>query len=181
MENLFLFIPSIVHQDWTNFYLRCGIVALLWFGVTIACIIDLRSSIKKNRAIFGTKVRSSGLRKTWKKMTEYFAFLGFGFIMDFGLSSFMLIDDIFPILRVLIVPWASVAMFIAIMWTEVKSYFENVNATKSGVVIDQGIFDILNVAIKTLGPEKLRDFADQLTETFKKTNTKQNNDGPVQK
>lgn len=86
MKNLFLFIQSLLTENYESLRFYLGIVIITWLFVAIAIIIDLISGVRKAKER-GELRTSYGFKQTVNKVVLYYAFMLFAFMFD-GIGMF---------------------------------------------------------------------------------------------
>lgn len=78
---MYLFIQSLLEENYTELHLKLAIVLFMWLFVTIAMSADLIAGWRKAKE--RGEVRSSyGLRRTVNKAVMYYALMLFAFMFD---------------------------------------------------------------------------------------------------
>lgn len=160
-----LFIQSLLDKNYDLLLVKLGIVVLFWVLILVASLIDLRFAIRTSRALGNFKTNSWGLRKTGRKIVEYWTLMLLALFVDVGLSCFVLVKDILPILSIFQIPWISIGLFISILVTEIISVKEKIEIRKGATVIPQHTVDLIVNIVKKLGDngqDKLSALADLL-------------------
>lgn len=115
-----LFINSIIENDWSRFKSLSLVLAIFYFCVLLAILVDLAAGIEKARR--NEEIRTSyGLRKTICKIRDYFS-----------------VQMLFTIADIVGSVWFKLPFFtaigtIAIVFIEAKSVYENKKDLSKGV------------------------------------------------
>src|SRR5574344_1947467 len=157
-----LFIPALFAHDYIGLTFRSMVVLSFWFFIVVACFIDLYFGIQKSKKLADFKTNSYGLRETIKKIMQYWAFMTFALMLDFGLSGLLLIKDQYPVLKLFEIPIVSFLVFVFVVATEYFSVKENIEAVKKGAVISPRTMKTLFKLIKALGTDKMNDLLEAL-------------------
>lgn len=166
-----LFIPSLFEHDYVMFFVKTGIMVSLWIFVMIACFIDLRTGIKATKASGSFKTHSFGLRRTGRKIREYWTLMLLALFIDFALSSLALMKHIFPWLAIFQLPFVSMGLFIGVMITEIISVKENIEKAKGAQIIPPQTVELMSNIMSALGDngeQKLSALAQLLKESVNK-------------
>src|SRR5215510_7354603 len=110
----FLFIPSILNEDWSHFNALLTVLAVLYACVFVSVLIDLYFGVKRAKRLNIART-SFGYRRTITKLISYF-----------GLMLMLSIADVAASV-VLKMPYFTVIGAIGIVIVEAKSVFENIH------------------------------------------------------
>ena len=115
-----LFIPSIINENWSQFYALLTVLAVLYACVFASVLIDLFFGVKRagRQKIART---SFGYRRTITKLTSYFGLLLMLSIADVAASV------------VLKMPYFTVIGAIGIIIVEAKSVYENIHKEEKNI------------------------------------------------
>lgn len=139
-----------------------GIVVIFMCFVlaTIAVLIDLYTGIKAAKKT-GEPIRSHILRKTIKKITDYYIVIVFGVLID-------MLGLCFPWY---IIPYAAIIATLAVIIIEGHSVFENLARAKSKAAqVDDVIESVLPILQKIVDSKTLKTAAKVYEEILKGTN-----------
>ena len=117
---MLLFIPSIVNEDWSHFYMLLAILAVLYACVFASVLIDLFFGVKRARRLKIART-SFGYRRTITKLTSYF-----------GLMLMLSIADVAASV-IFKMPYFTVSGAIGIVIVEAKSVYENLKQEEKSV------------------------------------------------
>lgn len=157
-----LMIPALLEQNYEQVVIKMMILCVFFVLIIIATLIDLRTAISASKRRGCFKTRSYGLRKTGRKLLEYWALMLMASIVDFGLSAFGLVAGAVPFLKLFSVPIVSVGVFAGIVITEGLSVKENMEVSKGADIIPKKTFAVMAEIIEILGEnsdEKLKAIA----------------------
>lgn len=139
-----------------------GIVVIFMCFVlaTIAVLIDLYTGIKAAKKT-GEPIRSHILRKTIKKITDYYIVIVFGVLID-------MLGLCFPWY---LIPYAAIIATLAVIIIEGHSVFENLARAKSKAAqVDDVIESVLPILQKIVDSKTLKTAAKVYEEILKGTN-----------
>ena len=171
----FLIIPTIIERDYEMVTIKIMIMSVFFILVIIATLIDLYTGIQASKKRGTVRTRSYGLRKTGRKLLEYWALLLMAGIVDIGLSALGLVADTVTILKVFTVPLVSIGVFVGIVVTEALSVKENLELSKGSAVIPKKTAILLAEITEQLGEggdEKLKALAKLLKGNVEQDNKK---------
>lgn len=132
-------LENFLHKDFEAIFSILEVIFFCWLSVGIAVFLDLYFGIKKSKQS-GQKTNSYGMRKTFEKLTFYYALL---FLCFCG-------DDVNPLGRyfeILSIPVISIMLTIAFLFTEGLSIREKANQ-KQRKMVDKSIAQLMNIIIK---------------------------------
>ena len=116
----FLFIPSIISEDWNHVKALLIVLVVLYACVFVSVLIDLYFGVKRAKRLNIART-SYGYRRTITKLTSYF-----------GLMLMLSIADIAASV-VLKMPYFTVIGAIGIIMVEAKSVYENLKQHEKSV------------------------------------------------
>jgi amino acid permease len=115
-----LLIEKLMTDYMSLFIKATAIYMIIIFMVSIACIIDYKSGIRKAKER-GEKLLSHGFRKSILKTIQYYAFLLFGLMFDFFI---LIILHGWDVNEKMILPYVSLLFGFIIIRIEYKSVKE---------------------------------------------------------
>lgn len=166
-----LFIPTLLNGDYKTLFIKISIIVLFWILILIAVLIDLHYGIKASKATGIFKTHSYGLRKTGRKLLEYWTIMLLAFFVDFGLSCLQLAETTFSVFHLFTVPFLSIGLFVGILITEIISVKEKIEKVKGGELIPKSTINVISEVLEKLGEggeDKLKALAEILKGTTDK-------------
>lgn len=130
-------------QTVTYMLSQISVVSVFLVLVLVAVCIDLCSGIRASKEIGDFKTNSHGIRRTGRKLMEYWSLLIMSLLIDFGLLTFTMISDQVGFLLIFKIPIISIAVFIAVMVTEFLSVKENIEIRKGKRIIPEKTVTLL--------------------------------------
>lgn len=122
---------------------QIGVVSIFLVLTLFAVCIDLYSGIRASKEIGDFKTNSHGIRRTGRKLMEYWSLLIMSLLIDFGLLTFTMISEQIGFLLIFKIPIISVAVFIAVILTEFLSVKENIEVRKGKRIIPEKTVTLL--------------------------------------
>ncbi len=127
-----------IEQILTELHSKAIIVLALWIIPLIAYFVDFWTGVEGAKAQ-GERIHSSGLRKTFNKVGEYWRFQLMALLID-------LVGSLLPFYEL---PYVSMIATISIVLVEFRSVRENFKKKKSGIIDAMNISEnILQQVIK---------------------------------
>lgn len=146
-----LMIPALLERDFEQATIKIIIMCVFFVLIIIATLIDLRTAITASKRRGSFKTRSYGLRKTGRKLLEYWALMLMASIVDFGLSAFGLVADSVYFFKIFSVPIVSIGVFVGIIITEALSVKENMEMSKGADIIPKKTYAVIAEIVEALG------------------------------
>ncbi len=151
----FIFIPSLLSQDYKSFFIKLIIVFALWIIAIIASLIDLKTGIDASKRLGKFKTTSSGLRQTLKKDFQYFTLLIIALMFDVVFSYLTTLTDIIAFLGLFRIPVFTVISVIIVLIIEFISVRENLDKGRKEIVPQELVNKALEI-ISELGDDKIK-------------------------
>lgn len=143
-----LFINSIIEEDWARFKSLALVLAIFYFCVLLAILLDLAAGLEKAKR--QGEIRTSyGLRKTIFKIRDYFSVIMLFTIADVVASIWFTL------------PFFTAVGTIAMVFIEAKSVYENKKD------VNKGIKDLPDVLFQIL---KNKDKSEELLKFLESNN-----------
>lgn len=167
-------IPALLEMDFEQATIKIMIMCVFFVLIIIATLIDLCTAISASKRRGCFKTRSYGLRKTGRKLLEYWALMLMASIVDFGLSAFGLVADSVSFFKIFSVPIVSIVVFVGIIITEALSVKENMEMSKGADVIPKKTYAVIAEIVEALG-ENSEDKLKVIAKLLKGSKTVTNN------
>lgn len=177
---MLLFIHSLLNQNYELFWTKVGIISVFWIFILLAVLLDLIMGIRASKQVGKFKTHSYGLRKTGRKLLEYWALMLMALFIDFGLSALGLVSETITILSIFTIPLVSIGMFVGIVITEGISVKENIEMRKGSEIVPKKTVQLIVSVLDKLGDngeDKLKALAEILKSTS--YNNNQSNESNV--
>lgn len=162
-------IQHVISGEYTKLY--SGFIALVVLAILIliVALIDLHFGIKKSKADNKFKTHSFGLRQSWNKIKEYWAYLFLAFVVDFLNVIWVYVKDVEAM------PLISIFVTITVVYTEYKSIREKSDEKVRHALKDSSVETInyisnittIATAVKNGDADKIAEIAKQIAEQTK--------------
>ena len=145
-------IMELIGEDTFNQMLvQTSIVSIFWVMTMFAVFIDLCMGIRASKSVGDFKTNSHGIRRTGRKLLEYWALMLMSLFVDFALLLFTMISDVAGIFMIFKIPIVTIIIFIVIIFTEFMSVKENIEVAKGKRIIPAKTVTLLADMVAKIG------------------------------